>query len=82
MQATDIITPPLRFGRINPCLYRGAYPTLRNFRFLRRLQLKSIISMTPEQPSKDILDFAAAENIEVFHFQVTFIDLLSSYFLQ
>jgi hypothetical protein len=30
--------------------------------------------MTPEQPSKDILDFAAAENIEVFHFQVTLVD--------
>jgi hypothetical protein len=29
------ITPPIRYGIVCPTLYRGGYPTLRNFRFLR-----------------------------------------------
>lgn len=34
------LVPPVRFGHVNTGLYRGGYPTLRNFRFLNHLQLK------------------------------------------
>jgi hypothetical protein len=38
-------------------VYRGAYPTLKNFHFLSRLRLRSIISLTPESPSADLKYF-------------------------
>lgn len=63
-------TPPLRFGIVNMDIYRGAYPTLRNFRFLRKLRLRTIISLTPEPPNADLLAFASLENIDVQHFQI------------
>eukprot|EP01041_Mallomonas_annulata_P005099 gene5099-10201_t len=66
---TQKFVPPLRFGTVNSELYRGAYPTLRNFRFLRRLRLKTIISLTPEPPNADITAFADIEKISVIHFQ-------------
>lgn len=36
------ICPPLRFAKLFDGLSRSAYPTLKNFRFMRRLQLKTI----------------------------------------
>lgn len=65
-----LLYPPLRFGRITPKIYRGAYPTLKNFRFLRRLTLKTIISFVPETPTEDLRSFASLTGIEASHFQV------------
>ncbi len=44
-------------------MYRGAYPTLPNFRFLRRMKLKTIISVIPEKPTSDLSDFCVHEGI-------------------
>ncbi len=44
-------------GLADQTLYRGAYPTLKNFHFLTRLRLKTIISLTPEAPSADLKNF-------------------------
>jgi tyrosine-protein phosphatase OCA6 len=30
------VIPPFRFAQVQECLFRGAYPTLKTFRFLRR----------------------------------------------
>jgi tyrosine-protein phosphatase OCA6 len=53
----DVI-PPLRFGVVNPSLYRGSYPTLRNHRFLSRLRLRTIICLIQEPPNDDLKAFA------------------------
>jgi len=63
-------TPPLRFGIVNPNIYRGSYPTLRHFRFLRRLKLKTIISIIPEPPTADLTTFANIDNINILHINV------------
>ncbi|KAI9011255.1 tyrosine phosphatase family-domain-containing protein [Gaertneriomyces semiglobifer] len=55
--------PPFRYGLVEEDLYRGAYPKPRNFRFLRRLGLRSILSLTPEPPNEDLTDFCKANNI-------------------
>ena len=34
-ECLEHITPPFRYGLVSPGLFRGAYPTLRNFRFLK-----------------------------------------------
>lgn len=64
------IFPPLRFGKISSVIYRGAYPNLQNFRFLQRLNLKIMISMTPEVPNPDLMKFAESHNIEIIHYQI------------
>eukprot|EP00759_Apiculatamorpha_spiralis_P026812 PhF_6_TR29478/c0_g1_i1/m.43669 len=58
------LVPPLRYSPVEDGLFRGAYPLLRNFNFLRRLKLKTIVSLIPEEPTKDLKSFCKAENIE------------------
>lgn len=62
-------TPPLRFSIVNTDVYRGAYPILRNFRFLRKLRIRTIISIIPELPNADLVAFAGLENIDIQHVQ-------------
>lgn len=57
------VAPPLRFATVEEGVHRGAYPTLVNFRFLRRLRLRTIVSLLPEQPSTDLRDFCEHEEI-------------------
>eukprot|EP01038_Epipyxis_sp_PR26KG_P009302 gene9302-12533_t len=64
------LIPPLRYGVINPGVHRGCYPTLRHFRFLSRLQLRTIISLTPEPPSADLESFAELAGVKLLHFQI------------
>lgn len=67
MSAPALI-PPFRFSNVQQGLYRGSYPTLKNFRFLKRLDLKTVISVIPEPPTSDLAEFCAAEKIVNYHF--------------
>lgn len=62
------LIPPFRFSTVQHELYRGSYPTLKSFRFLKRLSLKTIVSVTPEPPTSDLLAFCACEKIVNHHF--------------
>ena len=64
--------PPLRYELIGPDLHRGGYPTLRNFPFLTRLNLRTIISLTPEPPNPDLALLAAHYHIQLLHFPVAY----------
>ena len=44
------LVPPLRFSQVEEGVYRGAYPSLINQRFLTRLGLRTIVSLLPEPP--------------------------------
>ena len=48
------LVPPLRFSQVEEGVYRGAYPSLINQRFLTRLGLRTIISLLPEPPADDL----------------------------
>ena len=63
------LVPPFRFGTVEDGVYRGAYPVLRNFNFLRRLQLRTILSLTPETATYDLREFAGAHNISLKYIQ-------------
>lgn len=65
------LSPPLRFGMVNPGVYRGAYPVLPNFRFLYQLKLKTIISLTPEPPIEDLRLFGENAGINIVHFPIS-----------
>jgi tyrosine-protein phosphatase OCA6 len=66
--AVPALIPPFRFSTVQEGLYRGSYPTLKNFRFLKRLQLKTIVSVVPEPPTSDLAEFCAGEKILNYHF--------------
>jgi len=61
------LVTPFRFGCVEDGLYRGAYPTLKNWRFLRRLQLRSIVTLSADAPTKDLREFCQNENIRLWH---------------
>lgn len=63
------LVPPFRFAMVEEGVYRGAYPTLRNFPFLQQLHLRTIVSLTPEEPTYDLARFAEAHNIRLRHIQ-------------
>lgn len=77
-----LVAPPLRFATVNPGVTRGGYPTLRNFRYLGRLQLKTVVSLTPEPPTSDLSTFSDMSGVSHFHFSVARNALLNESLLQ
>ncbi|KAL1925066.1 uncharacterized protein VTP21DRAFT_4720 [Calcarisporiella thermophila] len=61
---------PFRYTIIEEKLYRGSYPKERNFRFLKRLKLKTILSLVPDPPCSWISDFYAKQGIVNIHLPV------------
>ena len=74
----ELLEPPVRYGVVNKRIYRGGYPILRNFRFLSRLRIKTIISLTPEPPSGDLEIFASSLGATIHHFEIQQNTLLSN----
>ena len=64
------IFPPFRFACVEENLYRGAYPKERNYRFLKRLKLRSILSLTPSSPTAPLLAFCDKNGIQSIHVKV------------
>ncbi|KAJ5076884.1 tyrosine-protein phosphatase oca6-related [Anaeramoeba ignava] len=58
-----LLIPPFRFAIVEEGVYRGAYPTPNNFRFLKRLRLKTILSLTPKEPTKELTEFCKQQKI-------------------
>jgi len=71
LKSTDPLIPPFRFAIVEEGLYRGSYPTDKNFRFLKRLKLKTIVSLTPKPPMKSFYTFCERQNTNVKHFTVS-----------
>ncbi|KAF0977215.1 hypothetical protein FDP41_003868 [Naegleria fowleri] len=69
IQLSNQLHPPFRFRCIAPQIFVGAYPTLRNLRYLKRLKLKTILSLIPEKPITDLREFCDYEKIMIYHFQ-------------
>lgn len=65
-----MIITPFRYTIVEDGLFRGAYPTRKNLRFLKRLKLKTIISVIPGVPNEDLVEFCKQENINNIHYTV------------
>lgn len=57
------LVPPLRFCLVEEGVYRGAYPSLINLRFLTRLGLRSMVSLLPEPPVPHLLAWCEEHGI-------------------
>lgn len=74
------LIPPFRHCMIEDALYRGAHPSLKNMRFMRRLHLRTVLSLVPDAagPSRDLRDYCASERIRhVWHFVEKYDDSFS-----
>ena len=59
--------PPLNFAMVSPGIYRSGYPVPCNFPFLRKLGLKSIVHLGPDEYLPANSAFAADQGVTVFH---------------
>ncbi|KAF9115415.1 hypothetical protein BGX27_007915 [Mortierella sp. AM989] len=64
------LIPPFRFGTVEPEVYRGAYPKQRNLRFLKRLKLRTILSLIPDAPDAVFQEFCTQQGIRSIHLPV------------
>ncbi|KAG0273790.1 hypothetical protein BGZ95_010394 [Linnemannia exigua] len=64
------LIPPFRFGTVEPEVYRGAYPKQRNLRYLKRLKLKTILSLVPDEPDEIFQEFCREQGIQPIHLSV------------
>ncbi|KAF8938843.1 hypothetical protein BGZ58_000076 [Dissophora ornata] len=64
------LIPPFRFGTVEPEVYRGAYPKQRNLRYLKRLKLRTILSLIPDAPDDVFQEFCAQQGIRSIHLPV------------
>ncbi|KAI9469050.1 MAG: tyrosine phosphatase family-domain-containing protein [Benjaminiella poitrasii] len=64
------LIPPFRFSMVEENLFRGGYPKPRNKRFLKRLKLKTILSLIPDKLIPEMHDFFEENNIHLLHLQV------------
>ncbi|WWC70878.1 uncharacterized protein I206_104830 [Kwoniella pini CBS 10737] len=67
----SLIQVPNLFSIVEPGVYRCASPTPAQIPFLASLNLKSIVSLTPEHPIKPLLTFIRSSNIEFVHLGLT-----------
>jgi tyrosine-protein phosphatase OCA6 len=72
------LIPPFRFNIVegnnrNEALYRSAFPTERNYRYLKRLKLKTIISLVPRDmlTTTRLQEFCSNEKIVHIHFPMS-----------
>ena len=60
------VQPPLNFSTVAPGLHRSGFPIPLNFPFLRDLNLKSILCLSPKLMTEDLRGFCRDEGIELF----------------
>jgi hypothetical protein len=45
-----VLVPPLRFAAVAPGVYKGSYPRPRSLVFLETLDIRTLVSLTPQNP--------------------------------
>jgi len=68
--AANTLIPPFRLAIVEEGIYRAAYPQSRNLDFLKRLGLRTLISLLPSPPSEDLQQFCKEQKIRHMYFEV------------
>ncbi|KAJ9059581.1 tyrosine-protein phosphatase siw14 [Entomophthora muscae] len=66
----DLLVPPLNFSVVAPGVYRSGYPNDKNFVFLKKLHLNTMLYLGPEPYAGPLKNFIEEENIRVLYFDV------------
>ncbi|KAK0548439.1 peroxisome assembly protein (Peroxin-2) [Tilletia horrida] len=67
---TRVVVPPLNFDLVAPGVYRSGHPNERNFDFLERLGLRSIMYLANEDYRDNVRSWAESIGLQTFHFRV------------
>lgn len=67
---STLIVPPLNFAMVSRGIYRSGHPNERNFEFLRRLNLTSILYLGTEDYRPHMTTWASTHNITTFHLRL------------
>ena len=65
IEDTEEVWPPTNFSAVESGLYRSSYPTMKSFGFLKKLKLKSILTLVVEEYPKKNLEFIKQNEIEL-----------------
>lgn len=65
----DVIIPPPNFAMVARGIYRSGYPKVENCTFLKRLHLRSIVYLCPEETT-ELSSFYVENNITVVQFGI------------
>jgi tyrosine-protein phosphatase SIW14 len=66
----EMMIPPLNFSMVIPGVYRSGYPSKKNFPFLKKIGLKSILYLCPERYADNNMEFCRTNNIKVLQFGI------------
>ena len=64
----EIFIPPVNFAMVEKGVYRSGYPSERNFDFLKKLKLKSILYLVPEDRGQSYRNFVHDMGIRIFDY--------------
>ena len=60
-ESDEELFPPENFAMVETGVYRSAFPRSKNIPFLRRLRLKTVIALVPEEVSDTMTRFYASQ---------------------
>lgn len=62
--------PPLSFAQVSEGIYRSAYPNKSTWSFIKTLQLKRMICLSPSDLRPDLIEFCKEGNIELIEYEI------------
>lgn len=65
-----VLVPPLNFDMVAPGVYRSGHPNERNFGFLERLNLRSLVYLATDDYRENVVGWAERRGIRVFHHRI------------
>lgn len=67
VRESRVVSPPDMFGAVEQGLYRSSLPQTSNLSHLRVLRLRSVVVLSPQQPTRTVRNFFDEQSIELFH---------------
>jgi len=66
----SLLVPPLNFAMVTKGIYRSGFPNKKNFAFLKKLKLKSIMYLSPDEYFEENYQFMKENNIQFFQYKI------------
>ncbi|KAK4525293.1 hypothetical protein GAYE_SCF09G3201 [Galdieria yellowstonensis] len=66
----ELLIPPLNFAMVSPGVYRAGYPNKKNYLFLKKLNLKTVLYLCPEDYSSANIEFFMETGTQVLQFGI------------
>ena len=66
----SLLVPPLNFAMVSQGIYRSGFPNKKNFAFLKKLNLKSIMYLSPDEYFEENYQFMKENNIQFIQIKI------------